>query len=183
MAWIETAAVLALFAARVISVRRTVAVVVAVSVACALVALVVSHPSRAALERHLRHGPGVVEERRLAGVVGCRLDRPLLGYGPGRFSAIYDEADSRSRVALAHNAVLEQAVESGIFAAAGTAVALAAMLLAGARVIASREPRRLSAGVAASAVALSGLYDFTWSFAPLLLLGAISALACRRPDE
>jgi hypothetical protein len=41
---------------------------------------------------------------------------------------------------------------------------------------------RLSAGVAASAVALSGLYDFTWSFAPLLLLGAVSALACREPD-
>jgi O-antigen ligase len=183
VAWIETAAVLALFAARVISVRRTVAVVVAVSVACALVALVVSHPSRAALERHLRHGPVSSRSDVWRASWDAGLDRPLLGYGPGRFSAIYDEADSQSRVALAHNAVLEQAVESGIFAAAGTAVALAAMLLAGARALASREPLRLSAGVAASAVALSGLYDFTWSFAPLLLLGAISALACRRPDE
>jgi O-antigen ligase len=190
VAWIETAAVLALFAVRVISVRRTVAIVVAVSVACALVALVVSHPSRAALERHLRHGPVSSRSDVWRTSWDAARDRPLLGYGPGRFSAIYDNTSNPSitrlvvgRVGLAHNAVLEQAVESGFVAVAGTAVALAAMLLAGARALASREPLRLSAGVAASAVALSGLYDFTWSFAPLLLLGAISALACRVPVE
>jgi O-antigen ligase len=183
VAWIETAAVLALFAGRVISVRRTVAMVVAVSVACSLVALVVSHPSRAALERHLRHGPVSSRSDVWRASWDAARDRPLLGYGPGRFSAIHDAADAQSRVTLAHNAVLEQAVESGMFAGAGTAVALAAMLLSGARALASRQPLRLSAAIAASAVALSGLYDFTWSFAPLLLLGAISALACRGPDE
>jgi O-antigen ligase len=188
VAWIEIAAVLALFAGRVISVRRTVAIVVAVSVACALVALVISHPSRAALERHLRHGPVSSRSDVWRASWDAARDRPLLGYGPGRFSAIYDTTSHpgltrrAGRVNLAHNAVLEQAVESGIVAAIGTAVALAAMLLAGARALASREPLRLSAGVAASAVALSGLYDFTWSFAPLLLLGAVSALACREPD-
>jgi hypothetical protein len=36
--------------------------------------------------------------------------------------------------------------------------------------------------VAATAVAASGLYDFTWSFAPLLVLGALTALACREPS-
>lgn len=188
VAWIETAVVLALFAGRVVSVRRTVAMVVAVSVACALVALVVSHPSRVALERHLRHGPVSSRSDVWRASWDAARDRPLLGYGPGRFSAIYDTNShlgftrTVGRVELAHNAVLEQAVESGVVAAIGTAVALAAMLLAGARALASREPLRLSAGVAASAVALSGLYDFTWSFAPLLLLGAVSALACRRRD-
>jgi hypothetical protein len=75
--------------------------------------------------------------------------------------------------------VLEGAVESGALAAVGTAIALVAMLVAGVRALASRAPLRLSAGVGASAVALSGIYDITWSFAPLMLLGAVSAVACR----
>jgi hypothetical protein len=29
----------------------------------------------------------------------------------------------------------------------------------------------------ATAVAASGLYDFTWSFAPIVLIGALAALA------
>jgi hypothetical protein len=67
-------------------------------------------------------------------------------------------------------------------AAIATALALLAMLLAGLRGLASRDPLRLSAGVSASAVALSGLYDITWSFAPILLLGAVSAVALQGRD-
>ncbi len=188
VAWIETAAVLALFGYRLVAARRTVVLIAAVSAVAAVAALAISHPSRAALERHLRHGP--ISSR--SDVWRASWDafgkRPWLGYGPGRFRAIYDDAATlgntrpAGRVGLAHNAVLEQAVESGAIAAIGTAVALVAMLLAGLRGLASSDPLRLSAGVAASAVALSGLYDITWSFAPLLLLGAVSAIACRRPD-
>src|SRR6478672_4576643 len=52
--WLETAAVLALFAVRVPALRRALWPVVVAAAACALVALAVSHPSRSALERPLR---------------------------------------------------------------------------------------------------------------------------------
>jgi O-antigen ligase len=181
VAWVEAVAVLALFGMRLTAVRRTVALIAAVSVIGGLAALAVSHPSRAALEHHLRHGPLSSRSDAWRASWDGLSERPWLGYGPGQFTDIYG-ADSRGRVSLAHDAILEQAVESGIIAAIGTAVALLAMLLAGVRGLASPDPLRLSAGVAASAVALSGLYDITWSFAPLLLLGAISAVALQRPD-
>jgi hypothetical protein len=75
--------------------------------------------------------------------------------------------------------VLEQAVEAGLIAAAGTALALLAMLVAGVPALSARDPGRIAFGVSATAVALSGLYDFTWSFPPLVLLGALAALAAR----
>ncbi len=176
----ETIAVLALFALRVPSVRRTIALVAAASIGCALLALIVSHPSRAALERHLRHGAISSRTTVWDAAWHAARARPLLGYGPGQFRAIYANSSTppARQIGLAHNAVLEQAVEAGVVAAAATALALAAMLLAGARALVSREPARLSAAVAATAVALSGLYDITWSFAPLLVLGAVSAVAC-----
>ena len=64
-----------------------------------------------------------------------------------------------------------------MLAAPGTALALLAMLVAGGMGAGLARPRPLAFGVAATAVALSGLYDFTWSFPPLVLLGALAALA------
>ena len=40
----------------------------------------------------------------------------------------------------------------------------------------TRDPGRIAFGVSATAVAVSGLYDFTWSFRPMVLLGALGAL-------
>jgi O-antigen ligase len=183
VAWIETVAVLVLFAARVPQLRRTAGLAVGAAAAIGLVALAIAHPSRAALERHLRHGPISSRSDVWHASWDAFRDRPLLGYGPGQFRSIYDTQTNRGtvagRIGLAHDAVLEQAVEAGAVAAAGTAIALLAMLAAGASALRSRDPARLAAGVAAVAVALSGLYDITWSFAPLLLLGAVSAVACR----
>lgn len=183
VAWIETVAVVALFAARVPQLRRTAGLAVAAAAAIGLVALAIAHPSRAALERHLRHGPISSRSDVWHASWNAFRDRPLLGYGPGQFRSIYDSGTNlgtaTGRIGLAHDAVLEQAVEAGAVAAAGTAIALLAMLAAGASALRSRDPARLAAGVAAVAVALSGLYDITWSFAPLLLLGAVSAVACR----
>jgi O-antigen ligase len=187
VAWIETVAVLVLFAARVPQLRRTAGLAVGIAAAIGLVALAVAHPSRAALERHLRHGP--ISSRSDVWHVSWDAfrDRPLLGYGPGQFRKIYETPrflnTGTGRIGLAHDAVLEQGVEAGVVAAAGTALALLAMLAAGASALGSRDPARLAAGVAAVAVALSGVYDITWSFAPLLLLGAVSAVACREPSE
>jgi O-antigen ligase len=185
VAWIETLAVVALFAARVPQLRRTAGLAVGIAAAIGLIALAVAHPSRAALERHLRHGPISSRSDVWQASWDAFRDRPLLGYGPGQFRKIYDTptflSTGTGRIGLAHDAVLEQGVEAGAVAAAGTALALLAMLAAGASALRSRDPVRLAAGVAAVAVALSGLYDITWSFAPLLLLGAVSAVACREP--
>jgi O-antigen ligase len=182
--WLETAAVLALFAVRVPRLRRAIWPIVAAGAACALLALAVSHPSRAALERHLRHGALSTRTDVWHAAWDAALKRPLLGYGPGRFHQIYAAPQpvvglTANHVGLAHDAVLEQAVEAGLIAAAGTALALLAMLVAGVPALCSRDPGRIAFGVSAAAVALSGLYDFTWSFPPLVLLGALAALAAR----
>ena len=180
--WLETAAVLALFAVRVPALRRAIWPVVAAAAACALLALVVSHPSRSALERHLRHGVLSTRTDVWRAAWDAALNRPLLGYGPGQFRLIYTEqgvAPAAGHVTLAHDAVLEQAVEAGLIAAAGTALALLAMLFAGVPALSARDPGRIAFGVSAAAVAVSGLYDFTWSFPALVLLGALAALAAR----
>jgi O-antigen ligase len=182
--WLETVAVLALFAVRVPGLRRAIWPVVAAAAACALLALAVSHPSRSGLERHLRHGALSTRTDVWHAAWDAALKRPLLGYGPGRFRQIYVAPEpgfalAANHVSLAHDAVLEQAVEAGLIAAAGTALALLAMLVAGVPALSSRDPGRIAFGVSATAVALSGLYDFTWSFPPLVLLGALAALAAR----
>jgi O-antigen ligase len=182
VAWLETVAVLALFAGRVPALRRAIWPVAAAAATCALLALAVSHPSRSALERHLRHGALSTRTGVWHAAWDAALRRPALGYGPGQFHQIYaapasDVPPVADRVGLAHDAVLEQAVEAGLIAAAGTALALLAMLVAGVPALSSRDPGRIAFGASATAVALSGLYDFTWSFPPLVLLGALAALA------
>jgi O-antigen ligase len=187
VAAIETALVLALFAVRAPAVRRAVGMTLAVAAGCGLVALAISHPSRAALERHLRHGP--ISSRSDVWHAAWRAAerRPALGYGPGRFTAIYETRPAvvlePAAVTQAHDAVLEQAVEAGVLAAAGAALVLAAMLVIGAQALVGRDPATMAYGTIAVAVALSGLYDFTWSFPPLLLLGAVAAVVCTRADR
>ena len=181
--WIETVAVATLFAVRAPGTRRTVALLAAIALCGAAAALALSHPNRSALERHLRHGP--VSARRAAWSHAWHAAgrRPLLGYGPGRYLASYQgTSPSAAPVAQAHDAVLEQAVEAGVVAALGTAVALAAMLVTGAAAAWRGDPLRAGHGVTALVVALSGLYDFTWSFAPVLLLGALAAVAAGGRD-
>jgi O-antigen ligase len=182
--WLELVAVLALFAVRVPGLWHAIWPVVAAAAACALLVLAVSHPSRSALERHLRHGALATRTDVWHAAWDAALKRPLLGHGPGQFRQIYvasapTVALATGHLSLAHDAVLEQAVEAGVIAAAGTALALLAMLLAGVPALSARDPRRIAFGVSATAVALSGLFDFTWSFPPLVLLGALAALAAQ----
>ena len=141
-------------------------------------------PGRSALERHLRHGALSTRTDVWHAAWDAALKRPLLGYGPGQFRQIYVAPEpgfalAAGQVSLAHDAVLEQAVEAGLIAAAGTALALLAMLVAGVPALSARDPGRIAFGVSATAVALSGVYDFTWSFPPLVLLGALAALAAQ----
>jgi putative inorganic carbon (hco3(-)) transporter len=181
--WVETVAVAALFAAREPATRRTVALLATVAATGAVAALAISHPSQAALERHLRHG--ALSSRRTAWSHAWHAAgrHPLLGYGPGRYLASYaDSSSNGAPVAEAHNAVLEESVEAGLIAGLGVAAALAAMLATGVAAAARGGPVRAAHGVTATVVALSGLYDFTWSFAPLVLLGALAAVAAGARD-
>lgn len=169
-----------LFAVRLAPVRPVVAWA-AVAAVAAVVAVGVAGPSATALERHLRHG--AVSSRRTAWEAawnGAR-DRPALGYGPGTNLPVEPASGGDVPPAEAHDAVLQEALDAGALAALGTAVALIAMLARGVRGLASRDPVVLGCAVAATGVGLSGLYDFTWSFAPLVLLGALAALGCREP--
>ena len=182
--WIEGVAVIAWFAVRLPALRPVAWVLAAVAVGCAVLALAISHPSRSALESHLRHGTYSTRDDAWRHAWDAARDQPLLGYGPGRYP-VPPPAPGSGFLALApppaatqaHNAVLQQGVEAGLIAAAGTALALVAMLLAGARALASSSPRRLALGSAAAAIAVSGLYDFTWSFPPIVILGSLAALA------
>src|SRR6478672_1540153 len=105
--WLETVAVLALFAVRVPALRRAIWPVVAAAAACALLALAVSHPSRSALERHLRHGALSTRTDVWHAASDAALKRSLLGYGPGQFRHIYAApgpgvALAADHVSLAH---------------------------------------------------------------------------------
>ena len=48
------------------------------------------------------------------------------------------------------------------------------------RCLMTRDPVLLGWGAIAGVTALTSLYDFTWSFPPLALLGLIAAARCRR---
>jgi hypothetical protein len=172
-------AVAVLFAVRIPSVRPVVAWTAAAAAVTAVVAIGVAGPSTRALERHLRHGPLTSRQDAWRAAWDGARDRPVLGYGPGTKLPVRPVVGTGAPPAEAHNAVLQQALDAGAVAALGTALALVSMLLGGGTALASRDPVRLACGLAAVAVALSGLYDFTWSFAPLVLLGALGALGCR----
>ena len=173
-------AVAILFAVRIPSVRPVVGWTAAVAAVTAVVAIGVAGPSARALERHLRHGPLTSRQDAWRAAWDGARNRPALGYGPGTKLPVRPVIGTAAPPAEAHDAVLQQALDAGVVAALGTAVALIAMLLRGGAALASRDPVALACGVAAVAVALSGLYDFTWSFAPLVLLGSLAALGCRK---
>ena len=46
----------------------------------------------------------------------------------------------------------------------------------------TRDPVLLAWAAIAGVTALTALYDFTWSFPPLALLGLIATARCRRVD-
>jgi hypothetical protein len=71
-----------------------------------------------------------------------------------------------------------------VVAGAAAAVLALAMLVRAARGLVTRDPVLLAWGAIAGVVVLTSLYDFTWSFPPLELLGLIAAARCRpRPSQ
>lgn len=132
-------------------------------------------PDAGSLGDHFGHGL-------LAGRTGAWSDawhaftrRPLEGYGPGGFSRIYLGTVGGRTVGLAHDLPLEQAVEAGVVAGAGAVVLMAAILVRCARAVPAAAPAGLAYACIGLGITISGLYDFTWSFAPLALLGVVGA--------
>jgi O-antigen ligase len=98
----------------------------------------------------------------------------MLGYGPGGYARIYIGSADATRTGLAHNTVLEQTVEAGIAAGLGAAVVTLAGLARALPQLRSRDPISLAWACVATAVIISGLYDFTWTFPPLAAVGLVA---------
>lgn len=144
------------------------AAVLALAVAVAL------HPSPQRVIAHLDHDPLASRTQVYADAARAAIRHPLTGYGPGRFTRIYARMVDPPPVALAHDQVLEQAVEAGLTAAVGALVVLLAGLWRGVRALRSDDPTCLAFGLISLAVLASSVYDFTWSFAPLAALAVIA---------
>jgi O-antigen ligase len=99
--------------------------------------------------------------------------RPLEGYGPGGFGRIYDSGFDATQTGLAHDLPLEQAVEAGVVAGAAAVVLVAVGLWRTVGGLRDSDPVQLAFASIGVVMLVSGLYDFTWSYAPLALLGLI----------
>ena len=166
------AGVLAVFAYRAGRVRRVLPLLAA-GLAVAALVVVVRPPTLHQARVELTHA-----------ALGARSDvwsdawrgfrrRPVVGYGPGGFTRIYDAGFDPTQTGLAHDLPLEQAVEAGALAAVAALVLVAAGLVRVVRGLGSPDPDRLGFACIGAAVLVSCLYDFTWSYPPLALLGLV----------
>jgi O-antigen ligase len=177
------AVVLALFVRRAARVRRMLPAL-AVGLVIALAVVVAHPPALHAVRAELTHAPlGARSNVWSDGWRGFRR-RPVEGYGPGGFVRIYDTGFDATQTSLAHDLPLEQAVEAGALAAAAAVVLVVCGLWRTLRGLGARDPVRLAFACIGAAMLVSGLYDFTWSYPPLALLGLVGiAGAAAVPDQ
>lgn len=141
----------------------------------AAIVLIVRTPGLDALQAHLGHGLLTGRSEVWSDGWDAFRRRPLEGFGPGGFARIYLGQVDGGTVGLAHNLVLEQAVEAGVVAAAGALVLVVTALVRCGRGVLSSSPVAVAYACSGLAVSVSGLYDFSWSFAPIALLGVVGA--------
>jgi O-antigen ligase len=165
--------VLALFARLLPRGRILLTVIAAAAVAITAVALL-ARPSLDQLERHLTHAPLASRSDPWSDAWRAIQRRPAFGYGPGGFPRIYIGTADRSRTARAHNTVLQETVEAGIAGGLGATLAILAGLIRALPRLRSRDPTALAWACVATAIIVSGLYDFTWSFPPLVAIGLVA---------
>lgn len=165
--------VLALFA-RLLQRRRILfTVFLAAAVAVTAVALL-ARPNLDQLERHLTHAPLASRSDPWSDAWRAIQRRPAFGYGPGGYPRIYIGTADRSRTGRAHNTVLQETVEAGIAGGIGATLAILAGLIRSLPRLRSRDPAALAWACVATAIIISGLYDFTWSFPPLAAVGLVA---------
>lgn len=169
------AGVLLLFG-RIVGGRRLLMVAATAALVATASVLVLARPDLIQIERHLRHGPLTSRSDTWSDAWRAIRRRPALGYGPGGYPRIYAHSRDATRTERAHDTVLEQTVEAGVAAGLGAAVVTIAGLARAIPALRSRDPGELMWACVASAILISGLYDFTWSFPPLAAIG-LAALA------
>jgi O-antigen ligase len=161
--------------------RKRIAAVAGTAACLIALAAVAAAPS-GPVQRLLLHDPLGGRWTLWRAAVDAVLVHPWTGYGPDGFTRIHQIAPTTGGIALAHDAVVEQAVEAGAVAALGAVALIAAGLVRAGRGLAARDPRRLAFACIALTLLVSCTYDFTWSFPPLALL-AVIALAGALPER
>jgi O-antigen ligase len=172
------AAVLAAFALRTGRVRRILPAL-AVGLVVAVAVVVARPPSLHQVRVELTHAPLQARSNVWSDAWRGIRRRPLEGYGPGGFARIYDSGFDATQTGLAHDLPLEQAVEAGAIAGAAAIVLVAFGLWRCVRGLADRDPVQLAFACIGVVMLLSCLYDFTWSYPPLALLG-LTGIAAQR---
>ncbi len=154
---------------------RQLLVVAATAILIAIASvLVFASPGLIQIERHLRHGTITSRSDSWSDAWRAIRRRPMLGYGPGRYSTIYAHTEDTTRTGRAHDTVLEQTVEAGVVAGLGAAVVTIAGFARALPTLRSRDPLALIWACVATVIITSGIYDFTWSFAPLAAIGLVA---------
>lgn len=177
------AVVLALFAGRAARVRRMLPAL-AVGLVVAVTVVGARPPALHAVRAELTHAPLGARSNVWSDAWRGFRRRPVEGYGPGGFARIYDTGFDPTQTGLAHDLPLEQAVEAGALAGAAAVVLVACGLWRTVRGLGARDPVRLAFACIGVAMLISGLYDFTWSYPPLALLGLVGiAGASAGPDQ
>jgi O-antigen ligase len=169
---VMAAVVLVVFALRARRVRRMLPAL-AVGLVVAAVAVAARPPALHAVRLELTHAPLGARSNVWSDAWRGFKRRPLEGYGPGGFTRIYDSEFDATQTGLAHDLPLEQAVEAGAVAGLAAIVLMAFGLVRSLTALGSPDPVRLAFGCMGAVMLLSGLYDFTWSYPPLALLGLI----------
>jgi O-antigen ligase len=136
--------------------------------------LVLARPHLTQIERHLRHGPITSRSDTWSDAWRALRRRPTLGYGPGGYPRIYAHGGDRTRTERAHDTVLEQTVEAGVAAGLGAVVVTIAGLARAIPALRSRHPAKLTWACVATAIIISGIYDFTLSYPPVTAIGLVA---------
>ncbi|HET7380960.1 MAG TPA: O-antigen ligase family protein, partial [Gaiellales bacterium] len=172
-AGLMAAGVLLLFG-RILGGRRLLIVAATAALVATASVLVLARPNLTQIERHLRHGPITSRSDTWSDAWRAIRRRPTLGYGPGGYPRIYAHTGDATRTGRAHDTVLEQTVEAGVAAGLGAALVTIAGLARALPTLWSRDATALTWACVATAIIISGLYDFTWSFPPLIAIGLVA---------
>jgi O-antigen ligase len=159
---------------RVVGGRRLLMVAAMAALVATASVLVLARPHLTQIERHLRHGPITSRSDTWSDAWRAIRRRPTLGYGPGGYPRIYAHGGDRTRTERAHDTVLEQTVEAGVAAGLGAAVVTIAGLARAIPALRSRHPAKLTWACVATAIIISGIYDFTLSYPPVTAIGLVA---------
>jgi len=167
--------------------------IVLLAVLCALWVFVAAYPGARIADRSPGGRRGVASRvdtwHRTALLIA---ERPLTGYGLGSYSSlgvVYEDEECIIRQPNAHNVWLHTAAETGLLGCGALTAFLVLGMVGSARAAFGRRGRRIDRSVAAAALGgvtallVAGLFSVTTDAEPGILLFALLALGCARPDS